>query len=229
MLTGMASTWVEKSVPWSRLNPRRKYWLAFPLPECWVATSPGTNSRRSPARCRGRSAISPCPTEPCDAEIASPTRFSRRPSTCTVSSTAASAAEFSSAARAAFPGSPTPPAASASSAIARSTGLLRCFARIVIRFPLWTGRTRSHRGVQTVLDSQGRTGHARKPSDRPASCPMFRSPRSMPHRTRPCAAPNRPPHGSVTAAVLTRPGGPPREPGRAPASGCSRRDSAVAP
>ena len=27
---GTPSRWAEKSVPWSRLNPRRKYWFAFP-------------------------------------------------------------------------------------------------------------------------------------------------------------------------------------------------------
>jgi hypothetical protein len=29
MLTGMSSTEIARSVPWSRLNPRRKYWLAL--------------------------------------------------------------------------------------------------------------------------------------------------------------------------------------------------------
>ena len=32
MLTGMPSTWMAKSVPWSRLKPRRKNWLALPSP-----------------------------------------------------------------------------------------------------------------------------------------------------------------------------------------------------
>jgi hypothetical protein len=34
MFTGMPSTRLAKSVPWSRLKPRRKYWLALPLPLC---------------------------------------------------------------------------------------------------------------------------------------------------------------------------------------------------
>jgi hypothetical protein len=54
MFTGMP--WplvVAKSVPWSRLKPRRKYWLALPSPECWVTITPGTNSSTSPGRSAG--------------------------------------------------------------------------------------------------------------------------------------------------------------------------------
>ena len=54
MLTGMPSTVMARSVPWSRLKPRRKYWLALPSPECWVTISPGTASSNSPAREAGR-------------------------------------------------------------------------------------------------------------------------------------------------------------------------------
>ena len=42
------------SVPWSRLNPRRKYWLALPSPECCVTVRPGTSSSTSPGRVTGR-------------------------------------------------------------------------------------------------------------------------------------------------------------------------------
>ena len=53
MLTGMPSTVIARSVPWSRLKPRRKYWLALPSPECWVTISPGTTSSASPGRENG--------------------------------------------------------------------------------------------------------------------------------------------------------------------------------
>ena len=53
MLTGMPSTLIERSVPWSRLKPRRKYWLALPSPECWVTIRPGTTSSASPGRKKG--------------------------------------------------------------------------------------------------------------------------------------------------------------------------------
>ena len=53
MLTGMPSTLMARSVPWSRLKPRRKYWLALPSPECWVTISPGTTSSASPTRENG--------------------------------------------------------------------------------------------------------------------------------------------------------------------------------
>jgi hypothetical protein len=36
------------------LNPRKKYWLALPSPECWVTISPGTASNASPGRKKGR-------------------------------------------------------------------------------------------------------------------------------------------------------------------------------
>src|SRR5262245_51749382 len=53
MLTGMPSILIERSVPWSRLKPRRKYWLALPSPECWVTIRPGTASSASPGREKG--------------------------------------------------------------------------------------------------------------------------------------------------------------------------------
>ena len=53
MLTGMPSTVMARSVPWSRLKPRRKYWLALPSPECWVTIRPGTISSASPTRKNG--------------------------------------------------------------------------------------------------------------------------------------------------------------------------------
>src|SRR4029450_3304564 len=53
MLTGMPSTVMARSVPWSRLKPRRKYWLALPSPECWVTIRPGTTSSASPGRENG--------------------------------------------------------------------------------------------------------------------------------------------------------------------------------
>ena len=53
MLTGMPSILMDRSVPWSRLKPRRKYWLALPSPECWVTIRPGTTSSASPTREKG--------------------------------------------------------------------------------------------------------------------------------------------------------------------------------
>src|SRR5437899_3103144 len=53
MLTGMPSTLMARSVPWSRLKPRRKYWLALPSPECCVTIRPGTISSASPGRENG--------------------------------------------------------------------------------------------------------------------------------------------------------------------------------
>ena len=53
MLTGMPSILMARSVPWSRLKPRKKYWLALPSPECWVTISPGTTSSASPGRAKG--------------------------------------------------------------------------------------------------------------------------------------------------------------------------------
>ena len=50
----MPSTVMARSVPWSRLKPRRKYWLALPSPECCVTISPGTASSNSPTRAAGR-------------------------------------------------------------------------------------------------------------------------------------------------------------------------------
>src|SRR5947209_17617852 len=54
MLTGMPLTQMARSVPWSRLKPRRKYWLALPSPECWVTIRPDTASSTSPTREAGR-------------------------------------------------------------------------------------------------------------------------------------------------------------------------------
>ena len=53
MFTGAPSTRVARSVPWSRLKPRRKYWFALPSPECWVTIKPGTTSSASPGREKG--------------------------------------------------------------------------------------------------------------------------------------------------------------------------------
>ena len=70
-----------KSVPWSRLKPRRKYWLALPPPECWVAMKPGMTSSSSPIRWIGRSARSTLPICPSDADLARPIRLAERPVT----------------------------------------------------------------------------------------------------------------------------------------------------
>src|SRR5438105_3899492 len=58
MLTGMPSTVTARSVPWSRLKPRRKYWLALPSPLCWVTIRPGTTSSASAGRENGRALTS---------------------------------------------------------------------------------------------------------------------------------------------------------------------------
>ena len=63
---------MAKSVPWSRLKPRRKYWLALPPPACCVMMRPGTVSRISPERRIGRSWISVAPTVPWVPESAIP-------------------------------------------------------------------------------------------------------------------------------------------------------------
>ena len=83
MLTGMPSTVTAKSVPWSRLNPRRKYWLALPSPECCVATTPGTASTMSPGRSLGRSRKACRSTAPSLALSATPIAASRGPWTWT--------------------------------------------------------------------------------------------------------------------------------------------------
>src|ERR1700744_5947831 len=62
MLIGTSSTQIAISVPWSRLYPRRKYWLAFPSPLCCVTIRPGTASNTSPGRVTGR-ALSSCPVK----------------------------------------------------------------------------------------------------------------------------------------------------------------------
>jgi hypothetical protein len=74
MLTGMPITWVAKSLPWSRLKPRRKYWLALPSPECWVTIMPGTVSSASAGRSRGRLRSWAAVTVPSLAESATPIR-----------------------------------------------------------------------------------------------------------------------------------------------------------
>ncbi len=56
------------SVPWSRLKPRRKNWLALPSPECCVTIRPGTASSTSPGRVTGRLLIAAPETRPALAE-----------------------------------------------------------------------------------------------------------------------------------------------------------------
>ena len=72
----MPSSVVRKSVPWSRLNPRRKYWFAFPAPLCWVMMRPGTNSSTSPGLRMGRSSTSWRVILPALAASEEPTAFS---------------------------------------------------------------------------------------------------------------------------------------------------------
>ena len=62
-------TWVAKSLPWSRLKPRRKYWLALPSPECWVTIMPGTVSSASAGRSSGQLASCLAVTVPSVARI----------------------------------------------------------------------------------------------------------------------------------------------------------------
>src|SRR5574343_788463 len=64
MFTGMPITWVEKSLPWSRLTPRKKYWLALPSPECWVTTMPGMVSSSSAGRKKARPSTCSAPITP---------------------------------------------------------------------------------------------------------------------------------------------------------------------
>ena len=97
--SGISSRKMAKSVPWSRLKPRRKYWLALPPPACCVMMRPGTVSKTSPERRIGRSSISCAPTVPWVAESAIPTRSSSRPCTFTVVLTALTAREMRSGAR----------------------------------------------------------------------------------------------------------------------------------
>ena len=54
MFTGMPSTNVARSVPWSRLKPRSRYWFAFPSPEWEVTVRPGIVSSSWPVRYTGR-------------------------------------------------------------------------------------------------------------------------------------------------------------------------------
>src|SRR5690606_5863898 len=86
MLTGRPSTFMARSVPWSRLKPRRKYWLALPSPLCWVAMSPGTNSSSSAGRDMGRRFNCAPNTRPSVADCGSPVRLLSLPRT-TISST----------------------------------------------------------------------------------------------------------------------------------------------
>ena len=88
MLTGTPPTEVAKSVPWSRLKPRRKYWLALPSPACWVTISPGTISSASPGRRMGSAARRWLDTTPSLAAVAIPSRFSARARTSTAVSSA---------------------------------------------------------------------------------------------------------------------------------------------
>ena len=85
MLTGMPSTRVAKSVPWSRLKPRRKYWFALPSPLCCVTTSPGTASRTSAGLRIGRFSSWAASTVPSLAAATSPISARRRAWTTTSS------------------------------------------------------------------------------------------------------------------------------------------------
>ena len=73
MFPGMPSTQVAKSVPWSRLYPRRKYWFALPSPLCCVTIMPGTDSSTSPVRSSGRFSMPSLVTAPWLAESQVPT------------------------------------------------------------------------------------------------------------------------------------------------------------
>ena len=77
----MPSTHMEKSVPWSRFMPLKKYWLAFPSPLCWVATIPGNISASSPILKIGRVLKSARATKPSDEEDAIPTSLVALPYT----------------------------------------------------------------------------------------------------------------------------------------------------
>ena len=76
MFTGMPATKLAKSVPWSRLKPRRKYWFALPSPLCCVTITPGTNSSTSAGRSVGRLSISFAVTLPWLAASELPTALS---------------------------------------------------------------------------------------------------------------------------------------------------------
>ena len=79
MFSGIPSSVVAKSVPWSRFHPRRKYWFAFPPPACCVTTMPGIVSKISPRRSKGRARISSPLAVFCDAAVVSPVRSARFP------------------------------------------------------------------------------------------------------------------------------------------------------
>src|SRR5271170_2576281 len=70
---GMSSTEIARSVPWSRLKPRKKYWLALPSPLCCVTDSPGAASRTSPGRVTGRALRSSPETDIWLARLGGPT------------------------------------------------------------------------------------------------------------------------------------------------------------
>jgi hypothetical protein len=53
MLTGMPSILMARSVPWSRLKPRRKYWFGFAFAGMLGHDQPGTTSSASPGREKG--------------------------------------------------------------------------------------------------------------------------------------------------------------------------------
>ncbi|VVT02867.1 hypothetical protein SPHINGO391_350440 [Sphingomonas aurantiaca] len=63
------------------MNPRRKYWLALPLPECCAATMPGTASSSSATRNNGRTSRSDPLIVPSLADCAVPILSSPRPKT----------------------------------------------------------------------------------------------------------------------------------------------------
>ena len=84
----MPSIHMEKSVPWSRFMPLKKYWLAFPSPLCWVATIPGNISASSPILKIGRVLKSARATRPSDEEDAIPTFLVALPYTIVSSSCA---------------------------------------------------------------------------------------------------------------------------------------------
>ena len=67
----MPATQVAKSVPWSRLKPRRKYWFALPAPLCCVTAMPGISSSNVPGRCSGPLSMSCGVIEPalCDFSV----------------------------------------------------------------------------------------------------------------------------------------------------------------
>jgi len=86
----MPSTIVAKSLPWSRLKPRRKYWLALPSPLCCVTIMPGMASSSSAGRSSGLLTRRSAKIRPSEALSAVPR--AARPCTCTDSSCRVSSA-----------------------------------------------------------------------------------------------------------------------------------------